>query len=392
MWRAALLLFLASLSWGQILLRENDWRAKEIATYFEGGIETIRKESSRLNCEIQPIPSRLSYNFQFWTGYDVLVPMREFASGGRDKPILMALEVISETNGKKSYFFAPAQLPRNAPPEAWTSKNTMMNLGGGFLTGPGRFRVSLLVADGQGRTCTKAWKLEAAKLDVPLQLAPGAVAANGLNTWKGLVGGSGKLSLYVHAAPLLRRKVKAKLSAWEQNVLLSSMKSLLESGGFEEARVTVFDFDGRRVLFESEHFDAAAFEKLTEALADLNLGTVSAKTLAGPDESSLLADLMGKELQRNGPSNAVVFLGPSWRYGPKISPLLREQRNQMPPTFYVTLTPWQSSTSDLIEKFVRTGPKGKVIAVYRPEDLARAIREIREKRNSPAIPGPNVME
>ncbi|MEO5952511.1 MAG: hypothetical protein ABIQ44_08625, partial [Chloroflexia bacterium] len=96
---------------------------------------------------------------------------------------------------------------------------------------------------------------------------------------------------------------------------------------------------------------------------------------------AFLSGLVREEVDRKMPSDAVVFLGPSWRWGQKISPLLRELRGQLPMTYYVSLTPWFSTATDLIEKFVKAGPKGRVLTVYQPVDLAKAIREIRERRN-----------
>ena len=131
----------------------------------------------------------------------------------------------------------------------------------------------------------------------------------------------------------------------------------------------------------AESFGAEEYERLSEVLRNLGLGTVSFETLKGPDEEMFLTKLIGEEVGRKDGSDAVVFLGPSWRWGQKLSPLLKELRGQMPSIYYLSLTPWFSSSTDLIEMFVRAGPKGKVLTVYQPVDLAKAIREIREKKN-----------
>ena len=109
--------------------------------------------------------------------------------------------------------------------------------------------------------------------------------------------------------------------------------------------------------------------------------SVSYDTLKGVNEEGFLSNLVRDEVAMKKPSDAVVFLGPSWRWGQKISPLLRELRSQLPATYYVSLTPWNATATDLLEKFVKAGPKGKVLTVYQPIDLAKAIREIRDRRN-----------
>ena len=355
--------------------------AQELKRFFDDSAG-VKDKAVKLSCTVVPFPARLSFGFQHWTGYDVALPVRQFANGGREKPMAIAVEVKpADTSKAASYFYSRAAFPRKVPAQLWMTKNAEMNLGGGFLVGAGKYSVSLWLMDSLGRGCRKSWKVEAQAHGVPLVLDAGEVAENGMEQWKGIVGGSGKLSVYVHAAPLMRRRIMTKLSAWDRNVLLSSLKSLLEVGGYGEARVKVFDFDGRRMLFESESFGAEEYERLSEVLRNVGLGTVSLDTLKGPDEEMFLTKLIGEEVDRKDGSDAVVFLGPSWRWGQKISPLLKELRGQMPSIYYVSLTPWFSSSTDLIEMFVKAGPKGKVLTVYQPVDLAKAIREIRERKN-----------
>lgn len=382
MWRCILPLMFTGLGWGQLLMPPGSMQARELARFFNSAEGAREKRELRLSCRVLPFPARLSFGFQHWTGYDIAVPVRQFADGGRERPITMAVEVKPLGGDKQpSYFYSKAALPRKVPPQFWSMKGVEMNLGGGFVVGEGKYAVSLWVMDGIGRTCNKTWKIEAKAQGVPLQMQPWEVAESGMEGWKGMQGGNGTLSVYLHAAPMMRRRVMTKLSAWDRAALTNSLRSLLDVGGYARARVKVFDFDGRRVIFESDDFGAADYERLMDALMGLNLGTVSYDTLKGPDEEQFLSGLVREEVARKTPSDAVVFLGPSWRWGQKISPLLRELRAQLPATYYVSLTPWFATATDLLEKFVKAGPKGKVLTVYQPVDLAKAIREIKDRRN-----------
>lgn len=382
MWRCFVFFGLIQLASGQMLLAPESRQAREIAQYFEKGADAIQKDAGKLNCVVRPYPARLSYNFQYWTGYDIIVPVNQFAKAGRDRPMAIALQVTPQDTSKiKSFLYARAGFPRRIPPQFWATKGVEMNLGGGFIVGPGKYTVALLVADSIGRSCRKTWNVEAKSLGLPTQIASGEVGESGMDAWKGIVGGSGKVSILVHAAPMMRRRIMTKLSAWDRNILLNSLRSLLDVGGFAQARVTVFDFDGRRVLFESENFGGAEYERLMGVLMELSFGTVSVKTLQGPDEGAFLEEVMRKEVAQASASDAVVFMGPPWRWGQKLSPLLREQRSQLPSVYYVALTPWVANTTDLIEKFVKAGPKGRVLTVFQPQDLAKAVREIRDKKN-----------
>lgn len=382
MWRCSWLIVIAELGWGQLLLSPGSPQERELKRFFESSDGVKESPGMRLRCGVSTFPARLSFGFQHWTGYDITLPVRQFAERGRERPMVIALQVTPESSGKSaSYFYSKAAFPRRAPTQFWTTGNAEMNLGGGFVVGEGKYRIHLWVMDSAGRSCRKDWKVEARAQGFPLKIGPGEVAESGMESWKGMTGGTGKLSVLIHAAPMFRRRIMTKLSAWDRAVLLNSLRSLLDTGGYAEARVKVFDFDGRRVIFESENFDKDDFERLMDALMNLSFGTVSLTTLKDVNEEGFLSSMVRDELAIKQPSDAVVFLGPSWRWGQKISPLLRELRIQLPSTYYLSLTPWNATATDLLEKFVKAGPKGKVLTVYQPIDLAKAIREIRDRRN-----------
>ncbi|MFN9430070.1 MAG: hypothetical protein ACK6DX_07985 [Acidobacteriota bacterium] len=333
-------------------------------------------------CRVLPFPARPNFEFQFWAGYDIAVPMKQFEKEGRERPMAIAVKVTPDQPGAKgTYLFSRAAFPSKIPPELWAVKNAEMNLGGGFLVGMGKYQVELWVMDSAQRSCYRRWKVEANDTSVPTKMSRNEVRDSGFDSWEGLQGGSGTVSVYVHAAAFVRRRITTKLSAWDRAVLLGSLRSLLEVGGFARARVKVFHLDGRRVLFEREDFSKGDFEQLMDVLMGLNLGTVSYETLKGPNEEVFLTGLMGEEAARDSKSDAVVFLGPTSRSGPKLSPLARELSGQLPPLHYLALTPWFSVESDLIERFVKAGPGGRVHDVYQPADLAKGIREIRGRLN-----------
>ncbi len=354
-------------------------QARELERFFASTQTAKEKPEMRLTCQVIPYPTRLSYGFQNWTGYDINIEVRQFADGGRDRPVFTALRVTPE-GGKPVYLYGKALLPRKVPPEFWTMKSVQLNLGGGFVVGEGKYAVSLWLMDGRGRTCNRDWKINAKSHGVPLQIRSGEVGESGLEGWKGLKGGKGTVTIYMHAAPVMRRRIVTRLSAWDRAALMNSLRSLLEVGGFAKARVRVFNFDGRRIIFESEEFSAADYEHLNEELMALNLGTVSVQTLKGPSEEQFLTEIMRQAPTRDE-SDAVVFLGPAWRWGSRLSPELREIRGQFPSTYYLALTPMFSTAIDLIERFVKAGPHGKVMDVYQPTDLAKALKEIRDRHN-----------
>lgn len=379
--RAILPVLFCTAAWSQVLMPAGSRQARELEKFFNAESKQESKDH-RLACRVLGFPTRLSFGFQYWSGYDISLPVKQFANSDRKRPVVTAVRVKAvKSDQPPAYLYSRIMLPSKVPAQFWTMNNVELNMGGGFAVGPGKYEASLRVLDSNGRTCRKDWKLDAKAANVPLQLEPGQISDSGLDTWKGLKEGNGTVSIYLHAAPMMRRRITTRLSAWDRTMLASSLRSLLDAGGFAKARLRVFDFDGRRVIYETADFTSNEYEKLLDSLMNLNLGTVSYQTLQGPNEEEFLSNLMREEAGKE-PADAIVFLGPAWRWGQKVSPALREMRAQMPPTYYVSLTPGFASASvDLIEKFVKAGPKGKVLEVFAPQDLAKAIRDIRERRN-----------
>lgn len=370
-------LFLLPLS-GQMLIPPDSDMAARLAPFFEA---QPKGTSTPLACSILPIPARLSFGFRYWTGYDISLPARQFAdsSEGKQRQLVVSAKIQNEA-GVTNYLWSSTSLPEKLPGANWALRGVEFDLGGGFLAGEGKYKVMLLIIDGRGRECRKSWTASAKKLSVPMRIPPGEVRENGMDGWRGIpakAGASSKVTVFLHAAPIYRRRNTVKLSAWDRTVLLGSLTSFLETSRFSDARVVVFDLDGRSVLYETETFDRRSFRRLINVLDNANRGTVSLKTLNGPGEAGFLELLVRAELDRKQNSDAVVFLGPSWRYGGKLTPLLRELRGQFPETFYVSLTPWFDVADDLLTRFTNAG-KGKVLSVYEPTDLAKAIRKIDE--------------
>jgi hypothetical protein len=151
---------------------------------------------------------------------------------------------------------------------------------------------------------------------------------------------------------------------------------VLDQTRFTSARVIAVDLDGRRVLFEEENFDPRAYLRMNEVLREMSLATVSYQTLAkGPSEGQFVESLVRKELDRKDRADALVILGPAWRPSGKLSPLLKELREQLPPVSYLSLSPWYG-LDDVFDRFTRTS-KGKVLPISRPSDLAGALKQIR---------------
>jgi hypothetical protein len=363
-----------SVGWGQMLIPPGTQQHRELERIFrEAG-------SGGLSCEVIALRAQMTYEFQNWSGYDLSLPIAQFAQPEQRKMLGLALRVQPVgVNREAIYLYSRIGFPQDVPEELWRQKKVRMNLGGGFLVGEGKYELKLLLTDATGRQCTKSWKLRVPKRKTPARLGPGEVADAGLDEWAGMRGGEGKVTVYVHAAPLVRRRVTTRLSGWDRAVLLGSLRSLLENGGFAAARVKVFDLEGRRVIFEREEFGPKEYEELARELMQLDLGTVSVQTLQGPSAADFLAGMIEEEVAAEKLGETVLILGPLGRFGPKLGPRVKEVREKMPRTYLVSLMPWFSTATDLLERFVKAGGRGKVLTVHHPEDLAKVIKTIRSR-------------
>ncbi|MCU0246148.1 MAG: hypothetical protein MUC42_06225 [Bryobacter sp.] len=354
--------------------------ATELGRAMPQSFENTWKDSKpvKMDCAIRRYEPRLGFEFRFWSGYEFSLPAKQFVTGKEHRLIAVTRVTPRKPAGPAVYFGQRYPL-RPLPPEAARMRNLELTLGGGFYLGPGEYDVTVILTDEAGRQCRDQWKLKAKAGDVPVRLANGQLEDSGLDDWKGFEGKTGdpaRVTVLVHAAPVTRRRHSAKLSPWDRTVLLGSLVTLLDQTRFTAARVIAVDLDGRRVLFEEENFNPRAYLRMNEVLREVSFATVSYQTLAkGPSEGQFVESLVRKELDRKDRSDALVIIGPAWRPSGKLSPLLKELRDQLPPVWYLSLSPWYG-LDDVFDRFTRTS-KGKVLPIYRPSDLAGALKQIK---------------
>ncbi len=350
--------------------------SKEAATLAPFFADPLPKDDNKMRCRLYAFPPRLSFGFQYWSGFDVSVAAREFVETPKDKPLTIAAEITNQA-GVKYYVFNRSMLPQNIPAEFWERKNVELNLGGGFVVGEGKYKARLLLVDALGRACRDDWKFEAKSTNAPTTVPPGEVRTNDFR-WNGIPPktSTDRVTIFLHAAPFYARRNITRLRPWDQSVLLGSLTSFLSNSRFAKARVVVFNLDARKVLFTTEDFSRRDFFRLARALESFNMGTVSIDTLTGRGEAQFLEELVREEVSRTADrAAATLFMGPSWRWGQKLTPLLRELGAQLPESTYLSIASAFYNPEDILHSFVKSG-RGKVIDVYNPLDLAKAIRKI----------------
>lgn len=324
-----------------------------------------------LRCRVSPDPPRLAFTLRQWAGFNALFPVSQFTPNTR---VAILTRVTPEGAGAPRYFFQGLGL-RRIPPQ----KGAQAYVSGGVTVGPGKYQVAFLAIDDKGRGCRKewTWNVPAAKA---AGLPPGSVAELGMNRWEGFPEAARpgrRVTVLLHAAPVYRRRYAVRLSGWDRYVLLSTLRTVLEQSSAWSARVIVYDWFGRKILFEDAELSPQSYDRLVDAVEDANYGTVDYKVLKdGPGPVEFLKQLLDRA--RAEPAvQAVIFAGPEGGLVDKRSLDSETWKADPVPAFYVVFPRHVSGPEDVVSRYVKT-VKGRVFSIFFPSDLARAMRGMSE--------------
>jgi hypothetical protein len=372
-WRVGTVLLLLAMSpaFGQVVVEASkvpeEWRDLQ-----------AHKGEPKLDCSVAPVKPQLNYSFRFQTGYVVHVPMRQYL--GKGHWIATLVRVTPEEKERQ-----PVYLSSNARlPEVPKTKQ-LIEFGGGFVVGEGKYLVEVIVTDNAGRVCREDWKIKA-KLGrkeggVPAGMPPGTVDEISLRKWtrgsKGPKDEQGRrVTVLMNVSPVFPRKVR--LGGYDRVLLLSSLASLVERLPLRSMRLVLFSLDQQREIYRSDNFQAADFGRVAQALGRLELGTVDYEVLKNRrGHVDLISDLIS-ESSKDDKSDAVVFLGPKpWYFDRVQRTALPERGPHDPPFFYIQFRPFMASasyTDTLMAAVKQMG--GKTFDVYTPGDFAQAINGV----------------
>lgn len=333
-----------------------------------------------LACDVQPQRPILTFNLRHYSGYRVTVPIQQLED---ESTLTILFRVKPRGEGRTVYFrrgYRLPKLPRNVKVD--------LALDGGFLLGEGAYDVNWLLADRGDRACRKNWetnlRLSEKQRQAKQFLGPNSVAPLTPPVWRGASSGPERpfrISFLLHAAPLYPRS--AMLSTYDQYVLTTTLITLLESTPFRDISVSAFNLQRQKEIFNTERLDGPALNRMVEALDDLQLGTIDVSQMANRRGNvDLLARLVNRELSRDNPPDAIVFLGPNFRDDSKFPRSLLEPvaGRKMPLFFYVHQDYFarRYPFPDPIEHLVK-GQHGKLFSIVEPGQLIRAIRQMENR-------------
>jgi hypothetical protein len=348
-----------------------------------------------LNCHVSAVKPAIDFSFRFHAGYVVRVPLKLYFGANHTLGVLTRL-TPADTAAKPVFLISATKLP-NIP-----KSRSEIEIAGSYLLGEGRYTVDLLMFDDSGRRCRKHWIAEAKlgrnERNVTLRIPPGRVrslyTASLPPAAPKPTGGSKilRLTVLLHATPLYSRATKIR--AYDREVLLGSLASLLERVPSASIRLVVFNLAQQKKIYTDDRFTAA---RLTEAGASMNqlqLGLVQYEVLQNTHgHLALLAALVNDELAAQEPSDAIIFLGPASPYLDALPKTLFENRqNAGPEFFYLQYRPSVLSARratphggpefpDSIQSLMKR-LHGKTFTVHSPGEFATAIAQI-ENRTAP---------
>jgi hypothetical protein len=340
-----------------------------------------RPDDQPLNCSVSAMKPALNYGFRFQAGYIVRVPMNQYRGKGHRWSILTR---VTPEGGKPVYFLGRYNLP-----EVPRTSNEL-EVGGGYLVGEGKYRVSWKLQDETGRVCRKQWTVEAkrsrSESKVKVGMAPNTVES--FYNWtigdrRGTDDAAPiRLTVLMHAAPTTPRRTR--MSARDRVLLLGTFQSLMERLPTSSVRLVIFNLDQQRELYRKDDFVSRNFNDAATALDNLELDSVDYRVLQNQrGHVDLLADLINQEVNADPPSDVVLFLGPMSRFFDRVPDSAVSKPSAGGPQFFYfqyrsPFMRMQATVPDVIHRTVQK-LKGKVMIIHSPGDFAKAIDQVERR-------------
>jgi hypothetical protein len=365
---------LAAPAAAQFLIDEATPGGKALVANFDQVV--LDRAAPKLACELRQHPPAIDYGLRVWSGFNANVPASQLQMDKGDRGVVAFRVTPKQAPQSRKYFWqsfdvAPLK-PGQPPPE-----KLELTLGGGFLIGRGDYKVDLIVMDSRGQRCLRSWDVGHRMKDATILTPPNTVEPFEAQTRPGFAAdGAGRVTIFIHAAPVWPRRYVSKLSSWDRQILMSSLNSLLRNTHYQSACVVVFDLERRRVLFRDPNFGRSSLRRLARQLAAVDLGTISMETIrSGPAPDAFMQEMLRTETTDPKRSDAFVFLGTTWRAGPKLQLLPPDLLESMPKTWFFAFRYPVATEEDSVSSLLKQA-RGKTFNIYRPPDLASAIRNM----------------
>ena len=331
-----------------------------------------------LRCQSFKYPPQLGFDFRYWTGVDFYLGLEQFQPLAPGRRLYLLLRATPE--GRPSRFFmmqqgmlAPEQIPSDVK-----ARNLQVQVGGGVHLGLGKYRIDAMVVSHDGRACRVNWKAEAKAIAEPLRQEPLTV-----ETWpprRSTASTPGqprqRVAIIANADTFGPRRFSAKLGARDRSALVDSLQSLIDTWDTAEFSLQLLHLERRQVLLNEPSIEPTTFGRVDDALRRLDTQTVDLDSLRRGARGDFFARFVERESANWAGLDAVVFLGPAWRWFDKLPEGAKARQRGLPKLYHLAMGPFRFPPENLFKQFV-DAQNGHVIRVNLPADLARGIKRIR---------------
>jgi hypothetical protein len=322
----------------------------------------------------------LNFSFRFQAGYIFRTSAGQFTGKGHRLATIVRITPDAPAS-KPSYLASRYRFPEIPPTKQ------MMEFGGAYLLGEGRYQVAFKAYDEQGRGCVKQWKVDVKRKhderNIKLAMEPDAIsdlAGRGaaVNHLDADDAPPVRLTVLLHAAPVV--PFRTRISGRDRVMLLGTLSALLQRIPASNVRLIVFNLDQQRELYRQDHFKLELLGTVSQSVDQLQLGLVDYHTLQNrTGHLDLLADLVNGELTSSEPSDVVLFLGPEARYSQKMpADNLESARADAPRFFYLQYQPFLQRAGSFPDSIASTVSRlrGKSVVIHSPAEFAKAIGQL----------------
>jgi hypothetical protein len=340
----------------------------------------VRKD---LPCTVTPQKPQLGFDLRLHAGYDVAVPLNEFA--GSDNTLTIVFRVTPAARRNEPVYFE--QKVRVPVIEDDARGNAVLS--GAFDVGEGVYHVDWLMRDRAERVCASNWDTDAAlqprDRDVALTMPPNDVQRTEVEQFqeeppvqRARDQAPLNVKVLINFAP--EDELAPTLHEVDTSALVSILRSISRDPHFGRFSLVAFNIAEQRVMYRQEDADKIDFPALGTALGALRLGTVNVRQLSDKHgDTGFLSQLIRQEVgDARGHPDAVIFAGPKVMLDQNVpTETLRDIGTVNFPMFYMNYNsdPQQVPWRDAIGRTVRFF-HGIEYTITRPRDLWYAVNEM----------------
>lgn len=336
-----------------------------------------------LACEVFPQKPEMGFDLKFHAAYRVSIPLRELSGTGDQLRILIRVTPLDQ---KENQLYLVDRF--TVPPLEDEAKGEAV-LPGGFVVGPGRYKVDWLMRDRSERVCSSHWDLDAHqdadKGDLPLTMAPNAVAQQPPEPFGEQApverAPAGKLlhaKILVNFSPTNPRE--STLKPWDIDAIVSILRGIAREPQFGRFSLVAFNVQEERIIYREDNVERIDFPALGDAVRGIKLGRVDYRKLQDPQsDTRFLTSLLVEHLGPQEPEpDVVIIAGPKLMLEKKVSADALKQAGRVTcPVFYLNYNfnprsnPWRDAIGSTMRLY-----RGLEYTISLPRDLGAALTDM----------------